>query len=105
LVQQAVSIVSGAAVLAVSPAQVSRAIHTPQTLTISGANLDGTTAVVVSPPDGVTVGAPSASPDGKTVTVPVTLTSGTPPGFVNVVLSGPYGSTVISVATRFEVVP
>jgi predicted secreted protein len=100
-----VSIVVGPAIISVSPAQLSRAVHTPQTLTIAGANLTGTDAVTVNPSQGITVGAPSVSSDGSTVTVGITLTSATPTGFVNIVLSGPFGSTVVSTATRFEVVP
>lgn len=42
-------------------------------LVVSGSELGGVTAVQFAPSDGVTVGAPSVSPDGRTVNVSVTI--------------------------------
>jgi len=47
-------------------------------LTISGHELNGVTAVQFAPPEGVTVGAPSVNPDGRTVNVTVTVASDAP---------------------------
>ena len=47
-------------------------------LTINGAGLAGVTSVQMSPATGVTIGAPSASPDGSSATVPVTIAADAP---------------------------
>jgi predicted secreted protein len=80
-------------------------VNGAQTLTIRGANLTGTSAVAASPSTGITIGTPSVSPDGATVTVSVTLTTATPVGFVNITLSGSYGSTPTTSASSLQVVP
>lgn len=48
------------------------------TLTLSGAGLAGVTSVQAIPPDGLTLGALSVSPDGTTVTVPVDVAATAP---------------------------
>jgi hypothetical protein len=45
----------------------------PTTLTISGSGLAGASSVEIKPADGVTVGSVAAAPDGKSVTVPISV--------------------------------
>ncbi|HZR68837.1 MAG TPA: RHS repeat domain-containing protein [Burkholderiales bacterium] len=47
-------------------------------VTIGGSSLQGVTAVQLSAPDGVTVGAPSVSADGTSVTVSLTIAASAP---------------------------
>ncbi len=60
----------------------------PTPLMISGAGLGGVTGVVITPSDGLTLGAISVAPDGSSVTVPVTVASNAPTTLRKVVLSG-----------------
>jgi hypothetical protein len=53
-------------------------VDTTVTLTISGAGLEGVTSVQLSPPTGLTLGALSASPDGTSATLPVTVAGNAP---------------------------
>jgi YD repeat-containing protein len=48
------------------------------TLTLTGNELQGVTSVQFAPPDGVTLGAPSVSPDGKSMTVNATIAANAP---------------------------
>jgi hypothetical protein len=56
---------------------------------ISGNDLAGVTALSVSPPTGITLGQFSAAPDGRSITVPVTLAPDAVPDVRRFVLSGP----------------
>jgi len=47
-------------------------------LTLTGNELQGVTSVQLSPPDGVTLGVPSVSADGKSVTVSATIAANAP---------------------------
>ncbi len=47
-------------------------------LTLVGDQLQGVTSVQLSPPDGVTLGAPSVSPDGKSLTVNAIIAANAP---------------------------
>ncbi len=105
LADESVSFAAGPSIVAVSPPQLSRAVSGAQTLTIRGANLTGTTAVIANPSTGIAIGSPSVSSDGATVTVAVTLTTATPTGTVNITVSGSFGTTATTAVTRFEVVP
>jgi Dockerin type I domain/PA14 domain len=98
---QSISLVNGPAVLSVSPIQLSRS--SAASLTISGANLAGATAVAVNPSSGIVVGTPAVS--ATTVTVLLTMTSSTPTGIVEVTVSGAGWSTPVTALTRFEVIP
>ena len=66
----------GPVATAISPAV--GIIGTNVALTINGHELSGVTAVQFAPADGLTVGAPSVSPDGRTVNVSVTIASDAP---------------------------
>lgn len=59
----------------------------PLPLVISGAGLDSVTAVSLVPGDGVTLGTSAASPDGRQLTVPVTVAADAPLTVRQVVLS------------------
>jgi len=96
-----VSFSNGPSVASVSPGLVSRNGQ-PVTLTINGRNLTGATTVVLSPSTGITVGAPTVSPDGRTVTVSITASASAATGVVDVVVSGPGFSTPAG-AGRFVV--
>jgi len=48
------------------------------TLTLTGDQLQGVTSVQLSPPDGVTLGTPAVSADGKSVTVSATIAANAP---------------------------
>jgi hypothetical protein len=50
----------------------------PVTLAITGAGLQGATAVSLKPADGITVGSFSIAADGKSLTVPVTIAADAP---------------------------
>jgi len=60
----------------------------PVDMVVRGNELGGVTGVTVSPPDGITLGAVSVAPDGKSVTVPVTVAANAPTTTRRVVLSG-----------------
>lgn len=96
-----VSFSNGPSVDSVSPGVVTRNGQAV-TLTITGRNLTGATAVTLSPSTGITVGAPTVSPDGTTVTVSITVSAAAPTGVVDVVVSGPGFSTPAG-AGRFVV--
>src|SRR6185436_11492018 len=69
-----VSFSNGPSVDSVSPALISRNGQAV-TLTINGRNLTGATAVTLTPSTGITVGVPTVSPDGSTVTVSITVSA------------------------------
>jgi hypothetical protein len=96
-----VSFSNGPSVDSVSPALISRNGQAV-TLTINGRNLTGATAVTLTPSTGITVGVPTVSPDGSTVTVSITVSASAPTGVVDVVVSGPGFSTPAG-AGRFVV--
>lgn len=60
-------------------------------LTINGYALEGVTGVAVNPADGITLGAPSLSPDGNQLTIPVSVAAGTAIGFREVIVSDAAG--------------
>lgn len=60
----------------------------PTPLVITGAGLEGVTAVNIQPSDGLTLGTISVAPDGRSVTVPVTVAANAPTTVRKVVLSG-----------------
>jgi YD repeat-containing protein len=60
----------------------------PTSLVISGAGLEGVTAVNIQPADGLTLGAISVAPDGRSVTVPVTVAANAATTVRKVVLMG-----------------
>ncbi len=71
-------------------------VNTSGTLVINGYALDGVTSVGLNPSTGVTFGAPQASPDGKQITVAVTVAANAPAGWREVTL------TTASGAVRFS---
>ena len=83
----------------VLPAQVTRNGQ-PVTLTIAGQGLTGATSVTLNPSTGITIGAPTVSPDGRTVTVSVVVSPSAPQGVATVVVSGPGFSTPVTGASR-----
>jgi len=50
----------------------------PTTVTINGDGLQGATTVAINPADGLTLGSFSINPDGKSLTVPVTVAANAP---------------------------
>lgn len=82
-----VGIVKGAYFDAVSPNRL--AVGTgPTSLVITGSELGGVTGVTLSPADGLTLGAPSVAPDGRSVTVPVTVAANAATTLRKVTLAG-----------------
>jgi hypothetical protein len=63
----------------------------PTTVTINGDGLQNTNAVNISPADGLTVGTFTANPDGKSVTVPVTVAANAPTTLRQVIVSSASG--------------
>ncbi len=90
---------NGPSVDSVLPAQVTRNGQ-PVTLTIAGQGLTGATGVTLNPSTGITIGAPTVSPDGRTVTVSIVVSPSAPQGVVTVVVSGPGFSTPVTGASR-----
>lgn len=83
-------VVVGSFVRGVSPKAL--AIGTgPTSLVISGAGLNSATAVSISPNDGLTQGTISVSPDGTSVTVPVTVAANAPTTIRRVVVTNSTG--------------
>ena len=60
----------------------------PTPLVITGVGLEGVTAVSIQPADGLTLGAISVAPDGRSVTVPVTVAANAATTVRKVVLAG-----------------
>jgi hypothetical protein len=60
----------------------------PTPLVISGEGLEAVTGVAIQPADGLTLGSIAVAPDGRSVTVPVTVAANAPTGPRRVVLSG-----------------
>jgi YD repeat-containing protein len=60
----------------------------PTPLVVTGAGLQGVTAVGIQPSDGLTLGAITVAPDGLTVSVPVTVAANAPTTVRKVTLSG-----------------
>ncbi len=60
----------------------------PTPVVISGAGLGGVTGVSIQPADGLTLGAISVAPDGRSVTVPVTVAADAPRTVRKIVLAG-----------------
>jgi hypothetical protein len=90
---------NGPSVASVLPAQVTRNGQ-PVTLTITGQGLAGATSVTLTPSTGITIGAPTVSPDGRTVTVSIVVSPSAPQGVATVVVSGPGFSTPVTGASR-----
>ena len=67
-----VGIARGAYIEAVTPSRLGIGTG-PTTLVITGNELGGVTGVTLSPSDGLTLGAISVAPDGRSVSVPVTV--------------------------------
>jgi YD repeat-containing protein len=63
----------------------------PTTLTITGAGLDTAQVVTVTPATGITLGALSAAPDGRSLTLPITVASDAAPSLRKIVVSGAAG--------------
>jgi hypothetical protein len=63
----------------------------PTVLTINGEGLQNATSVSIVPNDGLTIGSLTASPDGKSVTVPVTVSSSAATTYRQVIVSGSSG--------------
>lgn len=61
----------------------------PHTVVISGNDFAGVTALAVTPPAGITLGAFSIAPDGRSISVPLTLAVGAVPDIRRFVLTGP----------------
>jgi hypothetical protein len=72
----------------------------PVPIVISGAGLGAVTSVGISPSDGLTVGTPTASPDGTSLTVPVTIAANAPTTLRQVIVSA---GTSRYLATRADV--
>lgn len=60
----------------------------PTPLVITGAGLEGVTALAIQPADGLTLGTISVAPDGRSVTVPVTVAANALTTVRKVVLTG-----------------
>jgi len=71
-----VGVTVGSVVTSLAPAV--GVIGQTTSITIGGNELQGVTSVQLSPPDGVTMGAPSIGPDGKTVTVSTAIALSAP---------------------------
>lgn len=93
LVSSVVGVAYGSFIRNLAPK--SMAIGTgPTVLAINGEGLQNATSVSIVPVDGLTVGSLTASADGKSVTVPVTVSSSAPTTYRQVVVSGPSGRYV-----------
>jgi hypothetical protein len=99
----AVGFASGPVVNAIAPQQLSRSSGGGQ-LTISGYNLQNATAVSFDNVPGISASAPSVSPDGRTVTVTVTITPAASTGFVVVTVTTPAGTSAGTATTVLEIV-
>jgi len=66
------------------------------TLTINGARLGGVTGVSVIPPDGITLGALTISPDGSQVSVPISVAADAPVVMREVVVTTASGRLAFS---------
>ena len=76
LFSNSLGVTLGGTVTGLSP--TAKPIGESFTLTVNGSELQAVTAVQFSPNTGVTVGAPTIAPDGRSLTVPVTLASDAP---------------------------
>jgi YD repeat-containing protein len=85
-----VGVVVGAFVRGVAP-QTFTVGTGPNALTISGAGLQTAQSVSVIPSAGITVGAPTVSPDGTAVSVPLTIAANATISPRRVVVAGPTG--------------
>jgi hypothetical protein len=56
-------------------------------VTIGGQGLTGATGVTLNPSTGITIGAPTVSSDGRTVTVSIVVSPSAPQGVVTVVVA------------------
>ena len=63
----------------------------PTAVTINGEGLQSATSIGISPADGLTVGSFSINPDGKSMTVPVTVAANAPTTLRQVVVSSAAG--------------
>lgn len=63
----------------------------PTTVTVNGEGLQSVTSVSITPGDGLTVGAFTPNPDGKSLTVPVTVAANAATTLRQVVVSGATG--------------
>lgn len=75
LVSQQLTLLKGNAITGVSPSSII-AGQGPVTVTVGGVGLSAVDDLVIEPADGVTLGLPTAAPDGTTVTFPLTVNSG-----------------------------
>ena len=83
-----VGIAKGAYIEGITPNRLATGTG-PTDVVVSGNELGGVTAVTISPPDGLTLGALTIAPDGRSVTVPVTVAANAPTTVRKVTLSGP----------------
>jgi hypothetical protein len=95
---------AGPTITEVSPAVLSRSAPAP-IMVITGANLFEVTDVTFSDPMGITIGAFSVSPDGRTLSVPIVLSPTTPAATITVTVTGAMGSSPISNQTAVTIVP
>jgi putative Ig domain-containing protein len=95
---------AGPTITEISPAVLSLSAPVP-TLVITGANLFGVTDVTFSDPTGITIGAISASPDGRTLSIPIALAPTTPLATIAIVVTGATGSSPITDQTVVTIVP
>jgi YD repeat-containing protein len=87
LASKLVGIAKGAYIDGVAPGALGIGTG-PTSVVISGRELGGVSAVAISPPDGLTLGTISVAPDGRSVSVPVTVASNAPTTSRKIVLSG-----------------
>ena len=83
-------IAKGAYITGVAPAGLMIGTG-PTELVISGSELSGVTGVSVLPSTGLTLGAVSVAPDGRSVSVPVTVAADAPANERQVILAGAHG--------------
>lgn len=90
LVSRPLGIVIGSHLTGVAPAVLAQGSGATN-LTISGAGLEGAQSIAVVPASGLLLGSLSVAPDGKSVTVPLTVSADAPLGMLRIVLKNAAG--------------
>jgi len=106
IVSRSVGVVVGGAVTAVTPNRLVIG-GGPATLTVSGVGLGAAASLVVTPSDGLTLGAMTVASDGTSVSVPVSVSTSAPLGVRRVIVSSSTGvafPAAASDADRFSIV-
>lgn len=106
-VSRILGVVTGDHLLSLAPKAV-QVGSGPQPLTISGSGLVTAQSVAVMPADGLTLGSLAIAPDGKSATVPITVTADAPTTRRQLVLRNAAGLAFAAAspeADRFDVVP